>query len=278
MTTPDPRVTLARPGLAAAWLEGIVAADRYVEPRTLVCREPFAAIRKAPGEEGEQADQLLFGERFAVLEEAGGWAFGQARRTGYVGHVATDGLTATGPRPNHWVNGPAAHAFTEPDIKSQANGPYAMNSLVIVEARRDRFAYAPGCGWFVDQQLSPIGETADDLAGAAERFVDTPYLWGGRGPWGIDCSGLIQQAMFACGRGCPRDADQQATLGRAVGRDELRRGDLVFWPGHVAMMIDEATLINANAHYMATVIEPLDEAIARIRQASGHEPAEFRRP
>jgi cell wall-associated NlpC family hydrolase len=274
---PDPRVTLATPGLAAAWLEGVIAADRYIRPRPLVCGAAFAAVRRAPEENAEQWDQLLFGERFEVLEEAHGWAFGQARRDGYVGHVELRFLAPPARQPTHWVSVRAAHAFAEPDIKSPPRGPYAMNSLVVVEVREGRFAHARSAGWFVEQQLSPIGMGFDDAAAAAERFVGAPYLWGGRGPWGIDCSGLVQQALFACARGCPRDADQQAELGRAVSQDDLRRGDLVFWPGHVAMMVDETGLINANAHHMATVIEPLAETIDRIRKASGDEPIAFRR-
>lgn len=278
MTTPDPRLTLATPDLAAAWLEGVVAARRYVRPKPWVCTVPFAAVRRAPGEDAEQSDQLLFGERFEVLEDANGWAFGQARRDGYVGYVAMSMLAPAADPPTHWVSVPSAHAFAEPDIKSRPSGPYALNSLVTAGAHEGRFAYAAGAGWFVEHQLSPIGTALDDPAGVAEQFLGAPYLWGGRGPWGIDCSGLVQQALFACARACPRDADQQAALGRPVGRDDLSRGDLVFWPGHVAMMVDETRLINANGHHMATVIEPLEAAIDRIRQASGDEPSAFRRP
>ena len=146
MTAPDPRLTLATPDLAAAWLEGVVAARRYVQPKSWVCAVPFAPIRRAPGEDAEQSDQLLFGERFEVLDDADGWGFGQARRDGYVGYVAMGMLAPTADPPTHWVSVTSAHAFAEPDIKAHANGPYAINSLVTVEAREGRFARVAGAG------------------------------------------------------------------------------------------------------------------------------------
>jgi hypothetical protein len=273
----DPRLVLARPGLAAAALEGVVAADRYARTRTLECREPWAAVRRAPQDQAEQRDQLLFGERLEVLEEKDGWAFGQSRRDGYVGWTRTEALGPLARAPTHWVCVRAALAFAEPDIKSPPAGPYAMNSLVGVEATDGRFMHAAGCGWFVDRQLARIGESFDDVAGVPMRFLGAPYLWGGRGSWGIDCSGLVQQALFACGRACPRDADQQMGLGRPAKRGELVRGDLAFWPGHVAMMIDETSLIHATVHHMATAIEPLAAAIERISAESGDQPTGFRR-
>jgi cell wall-associated NlpC family hydrolase len=274
---PDPRTTLALGDTAAAGLEGLVPAARYVRTTPMACAAPAAPLRRAPDGAAEQLDQLLFGERFEVLAEDGGWAFGQAARDGYVGYVRAAGLAAPGPSPSHWVSALRAYAFSEPSIKSRPAGLYSMNALVAVEAREGRFARAAGTGWFVETQLSPAGVFAGDAAGVAERFAGTPYLWGGRESLGLDCSGLVQQALFACGRACPRDTDQQAGLGAPATRDELRRGDLAFWRGHVAMLLDGARIIHANAHHMAVAIEPLDEAVARIAGADGGQPTTFRR-
>jgi cell wall-associated NlpC family hydrolase len=125
--------------------------------------------------------------------------------------------------------------------------------------------------------LSPIGRFEDDPAEVAARFVGTPYQWGGRESLGLDCSGLVQQALYACGRSCPRDTDQQALLGREVALGDLTRGDLVFWRGHVGMMMDARNLLHANAHFMAVVIEPLDEAVTRTEAAGGGAPTGYRR-
>ena len=147
-----------------------------------------------------------------------------------------------------------------------------------IEAREGRFAKAAGSGWFVAEHLAPLGWFETDAAAVAERFLGAPYLWGGRESLGLDCSGLTQQALLACGKAWPRDTDQQEKLGVAVPPGELRRGDLVFWKGHVAMMLDGEAIIHANAHHMATAIEPLAQTRARYEAAGVGEPTAYRRP
>lgn len=275
----DPRVTLSRDGIAARVLEGVVPAEVYLEPRAMGCAAPAAGIHRAPDAASEQTDQLLFGETFEVLEEEeGGFVFGQASRDGYVGFVEAARLAPRGPAPTHRVAALRTYAFAEPSIKSRASGPYSLNALVHVEALEGRLAKVAGGGWMTAEHLAPIGVFEADWAGVAERFIGAPYLWGGRESLGLDCSGLVQQALLACGRACPRDADQQAELGRAIGRAEFGRGDLVFWKGHVALGVDAERIVHANGHHMATVIEPLEAAIERISGGGYGEPTAFRRP
>lgn len=275
----DPRVTLARSDLAARALEGLVPAKAYADTEAMVAAVAAAPLRRSPDPAGEQLDQLLFGELFDVLEVRDGFAWGQARRDGYVGFVETAALAPARAAPTHRVRAIRTYAFAEPSIKSRALGPYSINALATVEAREGRFAKAAGSGWFVEAHLAAIGADFEtDAAGVAERFLGAPYLWGGRESLGLDCSGLVQQALLACGRACPRDTDQQEAVFATVGRGELRRGDLVFWRGHVAMMLDEARIIHANAHHMAVAIEPLSETVERVIGAGGGEPTGFRRP
>jgi hypothetical protein len=260
----DPRVTLARADLASAALEGLVAAARFAPTRAYRCVAPAAALRRAAGASAEQWAQLLVGEVFDVLDIAHGWAWGQARRDSYVGHVRLADLAEGAPPPTHHVSALRAYAFSAPDIKSAPVGLYSLNALVRIEAEEGRFGRAADSGWFVTSQLSPIGFHHTDPAAAAERFLGAPYQWGGRESLGLDCSGLVQQALYACGLACPRDSDMQATLGQPAPADDLRRGDLVLWRGHVAMMLDAERMIHANALHMGVTIEPVAQAIARI--------------
>jgi cell wall-associated NlpC family hydrolase len=277
----DARLTLTRNGLAAEPLEGLVAAHRYVAPIPMQAISPVAGVRKAPETGAEQMDQLLFGERFDVLEALDGWVFGQARRDGYVGFVRADALGAAGPAPTHCVSALRTFAFDRPSIKTPPMGRYCRNALVTVEAVDGRFARIAGSGWITAAHLSPLGDWADDPAAVAQDYLGTPYLWGGRDSLGLDCSGLVQQALYACGRSCPRDSDQQQALGLAVtpgeGLNALERNDLVFWRGHVGIMLDATRLLHANAHHMAVAIEPLAEAVARIAAAGFGEPVAYRR-
>ena len=275
----DPRLTLARPDLAAAGLEGVAPAARYGPTAPRACRVAAASIRTAPSPGAEQADQLLLGEIFDVLEAADGFAWGQARRDGYVGYVALEALGEP-TAPTHRVSTLRTYGFERPSIKSPALGPYSLNALVSAVEVEGRFVRDVGGAWFVDRHLAPVGlDFALDPAGVAEQHLGTPYLWGGRESLGLDCSGLVMQALLACGRTCPRDTDQQEqTFFQDADPAALRRGDLVFWKGHVAMMLDAEHIIHANAHHMAVAVEPLNTAIARIEAAGSGEPTSYRRP
>ena len=261
----DARETLVLDGVADSRLEGCVAAERYVETTPRQASAPVAPIRRAPAADAVQLDQLLFGERFDVLAERDGWAYGQARRDGYVGWVPAEALSGPPLAPTHRVTALRAYAFAEPDIKSTPLGLYSLNALATVEAREGRFVRAARGGWFVEGQLAPVGTGfARDPAEVAARFVGAPYLWGGRESLGLDCSGLVQAALHACGRACPRDSDQQRALGRGVEVQDAARSDLLFWPGHVGMLSAPDRLLHANAHWMAVVDEPLADALARM--------------
>ena len=277
MTARDPRITLARVDLAASGLEGLVRAGRFVETAPMRAVRPMAPLRSAPDPGAEQVDQLLFGEVFDRVEIADGHAWGQARRDGCVGFVEADVLSSEVRAPTHWISALRAYAFETPSIKAPARGPLSLNALVSIDEERGGFAHAADLGWIAKAHFAPIGTCLPDPAAVAERFLGTPYLWGGRDSLGLDCSGLVQQALYACGRACPRDSDQQATLGAPVPPQARRRGDLVFWRGHVGLMLHADRLLHANAHHMAVAIEPLAEAMARIRAAGAGEPTAFRR-
>ncbi len=276
--TLDPRVTLARPDLARTELEGVVKAERFAPATLRRITAPTSPIRKAPDAAAEQLDQAIFGELFDVRKTADGFVWGQARRDGYVGYVAEDALGELGEPATHWVSALRTYAFAEPSIRAPAFGPLSMNALVTVDGPQEgSFVHALGAGWIARRHLRPVGETPTDFVEIAEQFLGAPYLWGGRDSLGLDCSGLIQQALYACGHACPRDTDQQAALGREAPASTLVRGDLVFWKGHVGVMLDGARLLHANAHHMAVAIELLGEAIQRIDAAGVGQPTSYRR-
>ena len=268
----DPRVTLAREDLADAALQGLLRAERFAKTTAYRCVAAATAIRRDPDPAAEQMDQLLFGETFRVIETGRGCGWGQAERDGYVGHVWLSDLQPGAVLATHRVSALRAYAFSRPDLKSRPQALLSLNALVAVEAEEGRFLKAEGSGWIDRTQLSPVGEIEADPAAVAQRYLGAPYQWGGRESLGLDCSGLTQQAFHACGKACPRDSDQQQALGEAADPKALRRGDLVFWKGHMGMMLDGERLIHANAFHMAVAIEPLADTIARVG-----EPVAYRR-
>lgn len=273
----DPRLTLMLDGVAAAGLEGLVAADLYRPTRPTRCITTASAIRKAADAASEQQDQLVFGEAFDVLAETGGFLFGQARRDGYVGWVDAAALADGLVTPTHWVSASHTLAFERADLKSPVRLTLSMNSLVAVDQTDGKFAHLADAGWVASVHLSAMAAHAEDPAAVAGDFSGAPYYWGGRESLGLDCSGLVQQAHYACAVASARDTDMQGALGEPITADRLQRNDLVFWRGHVGLMLDGARLLHANAHHMATAAEPLADAVARIRKAGGGEPTGFRR-
>ncbi|MDB5424801.1 MAG: cell wall-associated hydrolase, partial [Phenylobacterium sp.] len=202
----DARITPIRDGVAGQSLEGLVRAEVYLEPKVLTCTAPAAGIHRSPDAASEQMDQLLFGEVFEAIEEEGSFLWGQARRDGYVGFVDAAALAKVEAEPTHRIAALRTYAFAGPSIKSRAAGPYSLGSLVAVEAQEGKLSKVSGAGWMATEHLALVGEFETDMAAVTERYLGAPYLWGGRESLGLDCSGLVQQALFACGAACPRDA------------------------------------------------------------------------
>ena len=258
----DPRLTPVRDDIAAKYLEG----------KVFEVSDAIAPLRRAPAADAEQMTQALRGERVTVYDRNGeGWAWGQLADDGYVGWIPEAALTAPGAAPTHKVTALRTLAFPGASIKLPPVEALPMGTKLAILREDGAFAVTRE-GWHLPRQhLAPLDAMAPDFVGVAEQFVGTPYLWGGKSSLGIDCSGLVQIALTASGTGCPRDSDmQQDGLGRELTTAEsrhLQRGDLIFWKGHVAIMRDATTIVHANAHHMATVVENTQAAIARIKAA-----------
>lgn len=277
----DPRVTPARADLAAKSLEGKVAASRYVEGRTYEVIAPQAPLRREPRPDAPLDTEALKGERVTVYDEnEEGWAWGQLVADNYVGWLPRGALAVLGTAPTHRVAALRTFAFPGPSIKLPPVEAFPLGVKLAVTRIEDRMAVTDSCFYVPGVHLKALGDNESDFVAVAERFLGAPYLWGGKTVLGLDCSGLVQIVLAACGVSCPRDTDmQEQTLGMAVGNSsysEFKRGDLIFWKGHVGIMRDDANLLHANAFHMAVASEPVGEAIARIR-AAGSEITSVRR-
>lgn len=272
----DLRHLAANRHVAHESLRGRHDAPRYTFGEMLRCTVPCADLCADPG--GARHKQILFGHAFQVLDTRDGWCFGYDVADHYVGYVRSDSLAST-PPPTHRVKARASHIYTQPDIKAPELAPVSYFSEVSVGGIDGSFAALATGGFIPAIHLAPVSGVVADPAKTAEMFLGVPYLWGGDSAAGIDCSGLVQVCERSAGCACPRDSDEQAASWKALSPDERpRRGDLVFWKGHVAMVLDPDTLIHANAHHMAVAREPLADAVDRIAAQGDGPVTTIRRP
>lgn len=265
----DRRLTPARPDVAAAHLKGRVDALRYSAGERRRVAVGHAGLRRAPQPDASLETEALFGEEATVYDELEGWSWVQLEGDGYVGYMASAALSEElGPGATHRVAALRTLLFPSPSIKTPPSDALSMGAKVCVVDEDGRFAVLDTGAYAVAAHLKPVDDVEADPVAVAERFLGAPYLWGGRTSLGLDCSGLVQVALAASGIRAPRDADmQEAALGSPVPLEEARRGDLMFWKGHVALVRDTNTLVHANAHAMAVALEPLDAAVTRILAA-----------
>lgn len=234
---------------------------------------PFAGLHREPNGSSMQVTQALMGEPIRVFDDMGEWRWCQLARDGYVGYLPEHALSADAPEPTHRICVPSTFLYPKPDLKSQPAAVATLNAEVTVMGDEGGYRRLADGRYVFGRHLKPADQHDSDFVAIAEMFLCVPYLWGGKSAIGLDCSGLVQLALEACGIASRRDSDmQEAEFGEALpagSLDGLRRGDLVFWDGHVGIMTDADTLLHANGFHMQVVREPLRRAIERIAAKFG---------
>ena len=249
-------------------------AENYVSGTDYQVIESTAAVRQNAKSDSALLTEALFGEVVTLYEENGGWGWGQLKSDEYVGYLPLHSLSPQINRPTHHVSVLRTYVYPAPDIKSPPLDLLSLNSQLCAAGAEGPFLQLKTGGFIISAHTSPKGEYAGDFVAIAENFAGTPYLWGGKTSLGLDCSGLVQLSLAACGKTVRRDSDmlQEQTGTEITITPELaglQRGDLVFWSGHVGIMCDDRTIVHSNGFHMATVIEPLKLARDRISSLFG---------
>lgn len=266
--TLDRRLHAFRPDLADETLKGTVEAENFVRGEPARIAVPVAQLRPVPDLSRGIDTELLLGETVRVFDRADGFAWVQADQDGYVGYLP-EAMLGAPEEPTHRIVVPRTFLYPEAELRKPPAAALSIGSRVTVvgeaETRGTRYFLLSTGGAVIARHCLPVLETmGNDYVAVAEKFIETPYLWGGRSGFGLDCSALVQLSRMMVGKSAPRDSDMQASFGSAITREELRRGDLVFWKGHVGIMENEETLLHANGHTMSVAREDFEAAVKRI--------------
>lgn len=262
----DRRLTPSSGRVALDSLRGQVEAQAFTAGHQVQVVVPLADLLDAP--HGRRDRQVLLGEALTLIDRHEGHGFVQAAKDGYCGWLR-ETTFGEGTPPSHWIAAPASHLYSAPRVQAPETAALTLGARVQVLAVDGDFARTPA-GYVPRVHLRPLGQWLTDPAAVAESLLGTPYLWGGNSRAGIDCSGLVQAALLACGQPCPGDSDMQRALGHDLPEEAIpMRGDLLFWRGHVAMVVDRQRLIHANGHHMAVQYESIADCITRIETQGG---------
>ncbi|WP_226933539.1 NlpC/P60 family protein [Pseudogemmobacter faecipullorum] len=271
----DPRLTPFSGRMAHVSLRGLISATAYTEGEAARVAVALAPLLNCPG--GAVDRQLLWGDGVTVIDQREGHAFVMAAKDGYCGWLAEAAL-ADPRQATHRVISPATHLYPDARVQAPPLTPLYLNALVTVSGAEGAWARTPE-GLIPAGHLAPLDQTGADPVALAESLLHSPYLWGGNSAAGIDCSGLVQMAFHAAGRACPADSDLQRSFGSPLPETaDLRRGDLLFWKGHVAIVSGSDQIIHANGYTMSVAYEKLSEAVSRIERHYGGKILARRRP
>ena len=271
---PDRRLTPATDRIAHLSLQGKISTLAFTAGDIMRIALPLTDLLRHPN--GARERQLAMGEGFTVIDRADDHSFGFANKDGYCGWLPDTALTI-GADPTHWVASSGTHLYPEPRVQAREIAALPIGAHLCVTGETGAWAQTAQ-GFIPLQHLRAMGDFLSDPVAVAEGLLSTPYLWGGNSRAGLDCSGLVQMCHLACGIQAPGDADLQQAMGAAIGDNTpLQRGDLLFWEGHVAIIVDKNRLIHANGHTMSVAYENTDDCIARIIAQNGGPVTERRR-
>jgi len=233
----------------------------------------YTPIKCSPNIDSETMSEALYGENFILKKTFKNWLFGKLESDNYEGFISINSISTEDYKHTHYVSELRTYMYSKPDIKSVTTGILSINSLITVVDEVRGFSKLNNDSYVFTRHIDLKSKKNNNYIDTAIKFTNTPYKWGGRTSFGIDCSGLVQLSLMNSGYECPRDSElQKQVLGKNIPLEtcfnNLKKGDLIFWEGHVGIMVSDKNIIHANSFSMDTRIEKLTDVDSRISQNS----------
>lgn len=238
----------------------------FIEPGRQFVSSSRAFLLAKPQAKAEVVSEAIYGESLKVFDKQGSFCRVARSLDNYLGWMNVSDMSHSMPEVTHYFTAPRGHLFAEPKVSSErlfelcfGSGLKAIQSeheWTMVELVKGQRGYVRST---LLQTPKTLEATGKNLTQFALRFLETPYVWGGTTGWGLDCSGLVQRVYGAFGIALPRDADQQEQQGTSVHYQDSQPGDLVFFPGHVAISLGGSRIVHANAYHMRVTVDDFEK-------------------
>ena len=235
---------------------------------------PICDLRLKPKYNSNLETQFLFGERVTIINEEKNWYLCKSMDDNYIGYVRRSNLDDL-KKTNYKIANLSSFIYNLPDIKSGVVSKLFLNSKVFAyKVKKDWFTICfKNKNYFIHYNDLNINDkyTISSWGDVAQKFLHTPYLWGGKSHLGLDCSALVQLAFQSANISFPRNSNDQfkSKVLKSITESEMDKGTLVFWKGHVAIALNKKNIIHSNAHHMKVIVEKFSDAKKRIESTYG---------
>ena len=234
----------------------------------LTVKSSIANIYKKNSKNSGIVTQILLGEDFKSQNKIGKFYKGYKAYDKYKGFIEAKDLHLDKNKKTHKIISKECNVYKKPNNKYKLNKKIFFNTRISILNDKNNFIQTKN-GWILKKNIKPINFRKKHFLDNIKLYLNTKYLWGGNSPKGLDCSALVQELLKFNNIYCPRDSkDQKKFFRKEISIKNIRKGDLLFWKGHVAIALSNKKLVHAFGARKKVVIMGIKETIKKIYSKS----------